>query len=71
MSGLLGSLQGGGCQLGDKGDGPLAEFGQYVPEVCSQIDAQPTASLHDRGDGDHFGAGLFAPNVQPVLAVNS
>ena len=70
MSGsfLLHRFPSRGCQFGDSGDGPIAQFGQDGIEVLAQVNVQATAGLHDRGDGGDFRSGLLTANVQPVFA---
>ena len=70
MLGLFGSrsLPRGGSQLTDAVGGPLAEFGQDILEIVSEVDVQATAGFHNGGDGRDLGTGFRTADVQPVLA---
>src|SRR5437867_6599568 len=68
MSGLLCCLPSRGREFRQSGDRPLAEAGQHVVEILSEMDVQAPAGFHARGDGRHFRPRRFAADVQPVFA---
>ena len=65
---IAGGFPGGGRELGDAIDGPVAEFGEDICEIGEQIDVQAAAGLDEGGDGRDFGTGLLAAQMEPVFA---
>ena len=49
---------------------PVAQFGQNVLEILSQIDIQAPTGLHDRCERGHFRTHLPYGLVHPVHPVN-
>jgi len=68
---FVGGLPGGGGQLGDAIDRPVAQSGQDVIKIGPQVDVQTAAGFHDGGDGRNFGTGGGAAQMDPVFAAQS
>jgi hypothetical protein len=59
---------GGGRKFSETLDGSVGETGEHMSQVFADGHAETSAALDDGEDGGDFWAGLFAADMQPVLA---
>ncbi len=69
MSTTTSGFPGGGGELGDASDRPIAQFGEDVAQVLPELDVQASAGFDDRDDGGNLWTCGFIADVKPVFAI--